>query len=339
LNLEPRPQNSFAPSEYRPLFTGGHKQTLFTWARRLHFSALPPPVPRFFDVAPDARVLAHCHWHTQPHERPTLVVLHGLEGSSHAHYMAGISDKAWAEGWNIVRLNQRNCGGTEQLSRGLYHSGLTGDPLFVIRELVERDGIAAVALAGYSLGGNLALKLAGELGSTAAGVSLKAVCAVSPTMDLAACVDALGRRSNVVYQWNFVRNLKSRMRRKAAAFPGTISLDALGGIWTVRAFDEAYTAPHHGFRDAADYYYRASAHRVVDRNQVPTLIVTSEDDPFVPIAPFRRPEVTGNPYLTIVATRHGGHCGYLERRSDGYDGYWAEREIVRFVTAHVVGCC
>ena len=294
-------------------------------------------MPRFFDVAPDARVLAHCHWHPRPHERPTIVLLHGLEGSSHAHYMAGISDKAWAEGWNVVRLNQRNCGGTEQLSRGLYHSGLTGDPLYVIRELVERDGIGAVALAGYSLGGNLALKLAGELGSAAADVSLKAVCAVSPTLDLAVCVDALGRRSNVVYQWNFVRNLKSRMRRKAAAFPGTFSLDALGRIWTVRAFDEAYTAPHHGFRDAADYYYRASALRVVDRIQVPTLIMTSEDDPFVPIAPFRRPEVTGNPHVTIVATRHGGHCGYLERRSDGYDGYWAEREIVRFVTAHTRG--
>ena len=97
-----------------------------------------------------------------------------------------------------------------------------------------------MALAGYSLGGNLALKLAGELGCDAPReLSLRAVCAVSPTMDLAACVDALGRRANVVYQWNFVRNLKSRMRRKAAAFPGTFSLDALGRIWTVRAFDEA----------------------------------------------------------------------------------------------------
>jgi hypothetical protein len=325
----------FSSSGYRPLFTGGHKQTLYTWARRRRFPSLPPPVPRFFDVAPDARVLAHCHWQARPHERPTILLLHGLEGSSHAHYMAGISDKAWTAGWNIVRLNQRNCGGTEQLSRGLYHSGLTDDPLYVIRELVERDGIGAVALAGYSLGGNLALKLAGELGAAAPQAGIKAVCAVSPTMDLAACVEALGRRSNVIYQWNFVRNLKARMRRKAAAFPGAFSLDVLGRIWTVRAFDEAYTAPHHGFRDAADYYFRASALRVIDRIQVPTLIVTSEDDPFVPIAPFRRPEVTGNPNLTLIVTRHGGHCGYLEQPVDGYDGYWAEREIVRFVTSHV----
>ena len=327
----------FAPSEYRPRFVGGHTQTLYTWAKRRHFPALPVPEARYFDVASDARVLAHCHWHDRRDDRPTLIVLHGLEGSSHAHYMAGISDKAWAAGWNIVRLNQRNCGGTEHLSRGLYHSGLTDDPLFVISELMERDGIRSVALVGYSLGGNLALKLAGDLGSAASEVGLRAVCAVSPTMDLAVCVDALGRRSNVVYQWNFVRNLKGRMRRKAAAFPGAFSLEPLDRIWTVRAFDEAYTAPHHGFRDAADYYHRASALRVVDRIQVPTLIMTAADDPFVPIAPFERPEVTGNPHITLVTTPHGGHCGYLERASEGYDGYWAEREIVRFATSHAAG--
>src|SRR5262249_21778424 len=159
-----------------------------------------------------------------------------------------ISDKAWAAGWNVVRLNQRNCGGTERLSRGLYHSGLTHDPLTVL-QLVIRRGIKAVAVAGYSLGGNLALKLAGELGDDAP-VELKAICAVSPTMDLERCVEALERRSNIAYEWNFVRNLKARMRRKATAFPGMYSLNALSGVWTVRQFDEVYTAPHHGFRDA-----------------------------------------------------------------------------------------
>jgi predicted alpha/beta-fold hydrolase len=250
--------------------------------------------------------------------------------------MCGISDKVWAAGWNVVRLNQRNCGKTEHLSRGLYHSGLTHDPIVVMRELVERDGIAAMVIAGYSLGGNLALKLAGEL-SDAVPAALKAVCAVSPTMDLARCVDALERRTNLVYQWNFVRNLKARMRRKAAAFPGAFSLDALRGIRTVRQFDEAYTAPHHGFQDAADYYYRASALRVIDRIRIPALIITAEDDPFVPTAPFRNPEVTGNPNVTVVITPHGGHCAYLERAADGYDGYWAEREIVRFAASHVSG--
>lgn len=324
---------SFAVTEYQPLFTGGHWQTLYAWARRRDFPRLPAPCERYFDVAADARVLAHCHWQPRPADHPALLLLHGLEGSSLVHYMCGIADKAWRAGWNVVRLNQRNCCNTEHLSRGLYHSGLTHDPLFVLRELVDRDGIQAVAVAGYSLGGNLALKLAGELGDRAPA-ALKAVCAVAPTIDLARCVDALDRRSNVVYQWNFVRNLKARMRRKAAVFPGAFSLDALRCIRSVRRFDDVYTAPHHGFRDAADYYYRASALRVVDRIRVPTLIITAEDDPFVPPAPFRHPAVAGNPNIAVVITRHGGHCAYLERGMDGYDGYWAEREIVRFASAH-----
>jgi len=121
------------------------------------------------------------------------------------------------------------------------------------------------------------------------------------------------------------------MRRKAAVFPGEFSLEPLGRIWTVRQFDEAYTAPHHGFRDAADYYYRASALRVADRIRVPTLIITAEDDPFVPVSTFRDPAVVANPNITVVMTPHGGHCGYLERADGDYDGYWAEREIVRFI--------
>jgi predicted alpha/beta-fold hydrolase len=325
---------SFTPSPYQPLFTGGHRQTLYAWARRRRFPRLPEPSPRYFDVADDARVLAHCHWQREGADRPAIILLHGLEGSSHAHYMAGISDKAWAAGWNVVRLNQRNCGNTEHLSRGLYHSGLTHDARYVMRELTERDRIRSIVVAGYSLGGNLALKLAGELGD-AAPPELAAVCAVSPTMDLARCVDALERRSNFAYQWNFVRNLKARMRRKAAALPGAFSLEALGRVWTVRGFDEAYTAPHHGFRDAADYYHRASALRVIDRIRIPALIITAEDDPFVPTTPFRAPEVAGNPNITLVITAHGGHCAFLERAAGEYDGYWAEREIMRFAAAQL----
>jgi predicted alpha/beta-fold hydrolase len=327
---------TFTPSDFQPRFGSGHMQTLYAWARPRAFPRLPPPVARYFDVAADARVLAHCHWQDRRQDHPTLILLHGLEGSSLAHYMGGMADKAWSRGWNVVRLNQRNCGDTEHLSRGLYHSGLTNDPLFVLRQLVTHDGIRSIAIAGYSLGGNLALKLAGDLG-TGAPPELKAVCAVSPTMDLAVCVQALERRSNLAYQWNFVRRLKARMRRKVAVVPGVFTLDALPRIWTVRQFDEAYTAPHHGFRDAADYYHRASAMRVVDRIAVPTLILTAEDDPFVPVEPFRHPAVTGNPCVTIVVTRHGGHCAFVEHATDEYDGYWAEEAVVRFVTTHAGG--
>ena len=324
---------SFQSSPYTPRFTGGHFQTLYAWAMPRRFPKLPAPEARYFEVADDARVLAHCHWHEARAAHPTLLLLHGLEGSSHAHYICGIADKAWARGWNVVRLNQRNCGNTEHLSRGLYHSGLTHDPLFVMRELIEVDGVPEIVVAGYSLGGNLTLKLAGELGDTPPP-ELKAVCAVSPTMELAICVEALERRANIAYQFNFVRNLKARMRRKAAAFPDLFALDPLRRVWTVRQFDEAYTAPHHRFRDAADYYDRASAMRVIDRIRVPALLLTAEDDPFVPVEPFRAAVVTANPALTVVVTPHGGHCAFLEAPATDYDGYWAEREIVSFAESH-----
>ncbi len=324
--------------DYTPLpgWGGGHRMTLYAWGKPRSFPRLPPAQIRFFDTAPGARVLAHCHWQPRPWEHATIVLLHGLESSSAAHYMRGIAEKGYAAGFNAVRLNQRNCGGTEQLSEGLYHSGLTHDPEAVIRELVEVDGLPAFALVGYSLGGNLALKLAGEAGRTPPPY-LRAVCAVSPTMDLAACVTALERPENRFYQRHFVRNLKKRMRRKARAFPGRFPLEPLGAIRSIRAFDEAYTAPHHGFGGASDYYYRASAMRVVERISVPTLIISAADDPFVPAAPFRHPAVAGNPHITVALTPRGGHCGFVEERRSTYDGYWAERAIVEFVRARIPG--
>jgi predicted alpha/beta-fold hydrolase len=326
----------YTPGTYRPLFTGGHRQTLWAWARRRRFPSLPEPDARYFDVDSDARVLAHCHWQAERQDHPAFILLHGLEGSSMAHYMAGIADKAWRAGWNVVRLNQRNCGGTEHLSRGLYHSGLTGDPLHVLREIIAIDRVRAVVVAGYSLGGNLALKMAGDLAEHTPP-ELKAVCAVSPTMDLARCVDALERRQNIAYQFNFVRNLKRRMRRKARAFPDLFDVSRLGRVWTVRQFDEQFTAPHHGFRDAADYYHRASALRVVDRIVVPTLIVTAADDPFVPPEPFTDPAIRHNRAITSLITPSGGHCAYLAVPAGEFDGYWVEQEIVRFGTHHAAG--
>ena len=166
--------------------------TLWTWARRRRFPRLPAPESRLFDTAPGVRVLAHCHWQADRRAHPALIALHGLEGSSEAHYILGITEKAFAAGFNVVRLNQRNCGGTEHLSNTLYHSGLTEDPVAVIHELIGSDGIDRLVVAGYSLGGNLALKLAGDFGEPPRR-ELRAVCAVSPVLDLAACVRALER--------------------------------------------------------------------------------------------------------------------------------------------------
>jgi predicted alpha/beta-fold hydrolase len=244
--------------------------------------------------------------------------------------MRGVADKALRAGFNAVLLNQRNCGGTEHLGPGLYHSGLIEDAAFVIRELARTDGLQRVVAAGYSLGGNLALRLAGTE-SPQSLPSLLGVCAISPVLELEHCVRALERRSNFVYQWNFVRNLKNRMRRKAACFPGEYDLGPLARIRTVRQFDAAYTAPYFGFSSAEDYYHRAAALRVIDRIQIPALIITAADDPFVPHESFRHPALAANPHLTVVITQHGGHCGFLaESNGADEDGYWAERQIVEF---------
>ena len=224
--------------------------TVYAWARARALSTLPPAEERFFDVAPDARVLAHCNWQSDRHAAPTALLLHGLEGSSYAHYMRGMADKALAAGFNTVRLNQRNCGGTEHLSQGLYHSGLTADPLAVLTELRDRDRLTRFGLAGYSLGGNLAMKLAGELGASGFP-ELKAVAAVSPVIELELCTRAIERRENRLYEWNFCRNLQARMRRKARHFPGTFDLTGLWKVWSIRTFDDRYTAPHHGFAGAS----------------------------------------------------------------------------------------
>lgn len=311
----------------------GHAMTILTWWRARQFPRLPAAEARRFRVSPDSEVLAHCHWQPDRRAAPLLLLLHGLEGSSDAHYMRGMADKAFRRGFSVVRLNQRNCGGTEALSPSLYHSGLTSDPTAVLRELVGRDGIGSVAVAGYSLGGNLTLKLAGELGAT--GVpQLRAVCAVSPTIDLEGCVRALERGSNFAYQWNFMRGLRARLRRKAAMFPDLYDVRGLSRVRTVREFDDTYTAPHFGFDGASDYYYRASALRVVDRIAVPALVLTAADDPFVPPEPFLDPAVTGNPNIEVRISPHGGHCAFLADGGDGEDGYWAERAVVDFVSRH-----
>jgi predicted alpha/beta-fold hydrolase len=319
----------------RPSLRNGHRMTLYGWGNPRYFPQLPPPTARYFDVEPDARVLAQCHWQRNRWERPAILLLHGLNGSSDAHYMKGIAAKAFARGFSVVRLNQRNCGGTEHLSAGLFHSGLTADAEHVIRELVEVDRVPAVAVAGYSLGGNLALKLAAEYGGHPPA-ALRAVAAVSPIIEIGECVAALERRENFLYEWNFVRELKKRMRRKERFRPGLFELAKLDAIRTVREFDDAYTAPHFGFRDASDYYDRASAMRIIDRIQIPALIITAKDDPFVPPRPFHDPKVTGNPYIELRICEHGGHCGFVGPASGEDDGYWAEKEIIDFVERQIV---
>jgi len=327
------------PAEVRafqphPWFRGRHRMTVYGWAGRRTFPALPEADLRLFTLSPVTTVMARCHWQPDRAACPTVLLLHGLEGSSDARYMKGIADKAYRRGFNALRLNQRNCGETDHLSEGLYHSGLAEDPRGVIRELIEHDGLRSLAVAGYSLGGNVALRLAGEDGADAPP-ELKAVCAVSPPIELGVCMDLMEHPSNRLYEWHFMLDLRRRMRVKARLYPHLYDVSGLRGLWSVRGFDDRYTAPHHGFRDAADYYQRASAMRVVDRIRIPTLVITSRDDPFIAVEPFSDPQLTNNPFVSVMMTDHGGHCGFIERPSGDYDGYWAEQTVVDFIAEHV----
>jgi predicted alpha/beta-fold hydrolase len=307
--------------------------TVYAWAARRTLDGLPAPEARLIRVSDDTQVLAHCHWQPRAADRPTVLVLHGLEGSSSVHYMRGVASKAWARGWNVVLLNQRNCGGTEHLTPGLYHSGLTEDPVAVMRALMASDGLRAFAVVGYSLGGNLTVKLTAEHAG-ASDIPLRASVAICPTIDLERCVRAIERRSNIAYQFNFVRNLRARMRRKAAAWPGLYDISRLDRIWTIRAFDDEYTAPHHGFGNASNYYRLASALRIVDQVRTPLLIIAAEDDPFVPADQFRADAILANPHVRTLVTPRGGHCGFVADAGDD-DGYWAETQAVSFLSAMI----
>jgi len=309
-----------------------HLMTLAGALLPRHTPGLPPANDRLFEVEPGTQLLARCHWQREPRRSPTLALVHGLEGSSESGYIRTLAAQAFTTGFNVLRINQRNCGGTERLTTTLYNSGLSADFRAVLLELIERDRLKQIFFAGYSMGGNLILKMAGELG-VAAPRELRGICAVCPTLDLAACVDAIERPENWLYQLCFVRDLKSRVRRKAKLFPGQFELNSLSRVRTLREFDDAITAPCSGYRSAADYYERASAMRVVHRIAVPTLILTSKDDPVVPFESFGASEIAGNPQIRVAATEFGGHCAFISR-TNGPERYWAEARVLEFCTAH-----
>lgn len=307
---------------------GGHLQTLasFFLPRRI---ALPASERRLIEVEPGVHLLCHCHWQPDREKALTAIIVHGLEGSSESQYMLGIAAKGMAVGMNVVRMNQRNCGGTDALSATLYHSGRSQDIAAVARHLLQQDRISRFALAGFSMGGNLVLKLAGEWGSDAPA-QFRGVVAVCPAVNLAASADALHFRRNRVYEYYFMWQLRQRLRMKARLFPDVFDLSRLRGVKTLREFDDKITAYYCGFEGASDYYERSAAANVVDRIAVPTLILHAANDPFIRILPETRRKILSNHNITFVETEDGGHCSFLAK-PDGDDGRWAERRVVEFL--------
>jgi len=309
-------------------FIGGHAQTIAGnfMPRRNEMS---PPEERLIRVEPDVQVLCHCHWQPERPAATTIIIVHGLEGSTESQYVIGTGSKAWCAGMNVVRMNMRNCGGTEQLGPTLYNSSMSSDVGAVAETLIRKHGLGRIALVGFSMGGNLVLKMLGEWGANAPPQIIAGI-GVSPAMDLAASADALHDRANLIYEWKFLLGLRRRIKRKAALFPGRYDTRYLRGLRSLREFDDQITARYCGFRDAEDYYTRAASSQLLDRIAVPTLILHADDDPFIRVLPDTRRKIAENPHITYLETERGGHCAFLAE-ANGYDGRWAERQAIAFV--------
>ena len=321
-------QNCLSEFRARRFLRGAHIQTIASFLLPRRFS-LPLPEERLIEVEPGVRVLCHCHWQADRSSALTVVVVHGLEGSSESKYMLGIAEKGLAAGMNVIRMNQRTCGGTDHLAPTLYHSGRSADVMAVTENLLEKDGITRFALCGFSMGGNLVLKAAGEWGDRRAH-ELVAVATVCPALDLAASADALHLPVNRIYEHYFLRKLKARMRMKARCFPGAYDMSRLRGLRSLRDFDDRVTAFYCGFEGASDYYARAAGSSVVDKISVPAYILHARNDPFIRILPETRDKIRQNSNITFVEADDGGHCSFIAQ-ADGYDGHFAERALIEFL--------
>jgi len=316
------------PFHPRHLLTSAHLQTIAGnfLPRR---NELPPPEERCFHVERNVQVLCHCHFQPERSQAMTLIIVHGLEGSSESQYVIGTGSKAWRAGMNVVRMNVRNCGGTERMGATLYNSGMSADVGAVAQQLIAQDGLQKLAFAGFSMGGNMVLKLLGEWGDRVPP-QVKAGVGISPAMDLAASADALHNPANRVYEARFLWSLRRRLQRKAALFPGHFDTRHLRGIRSLRGFDDQITARYCGFTDAEDYYQRSASARVLEHIAVPTLVLHADDDPFIRVLPATREKLLANRHITYVETARGGHCAFLAE-PNGYDGRWAERQAIAFL--------
>src|SRR6202049_3275363 len=299
---------------------GGHVQTIasFLLPRKIQ---LPKPQERLVEVEPGTNIRCWFYWQDEAQRQAalTLIVVHGLEGSSESQYMLGVARNGLAAGMNVVLMNQRNCGGMHACPPTLYNSSLSGDVAAVVRNVLDNDGVSRFALIGFSMGGNLVLKLAGEWGSEGPS-QFRAVAAVCPAVDLAASADALHEPRNRIYEYYFLLQLFRRIRTKARLFPGKFDLSRLRGVSSLRMFDDRITASYCGFAGADDYYASAAAANVVDRIAVPTLIIHAANDPFIRIRPETLQRIAANPNITYLEADDGGHCAFLgERNGDPAD--------------------
>ena len=311
---------------FQPLLRNPHLLTLAgNFAVRSLDAKRFPIESKVYTTEPGVQVLVHTQ-RPATEARGEIVMIHGLEGSSDAGYMRSMSQLALENRYAVHRTNMRSCGGTEALAKSMYHAGMTGDTLSVLRQ-IRAERTAPIFLFGYSLGGNVALKLTGELGDDAQGL-LKGVCAVSTPLDLAACVRQTGKRENWIYSRRFVSRLKERIRKRADSLAGICDVEAVQRCRTVYEFDDLVTAKFFGFGTADNYYATQSCNQFLHRIRVPTLLVQAKDDPLIPFDVFSHPAIANNPFIELYAVDHGGHLGFV---ASAEPRFWVDRILLKWI--------
>jgi predicted alpha/beta-fold hydrolase len=295
---------------FDPFFRNPHLATIAGnyWPRTLDLRRFPVE-EKLHPAEPGVQVLVHSQ---RPSADPIaeLILVHGLEGSSAAGYARSLAQAALEAGCAVHRFNMRSCGGTEHLSgRTLYHSGQTCDLLSFARRIRSSTPLF---LIGFSLGGNVVLKLAGELGESAQEF-IAGVAAVSTPIDLAACARRLDHPSNFIYSRRFLTRLKQKVKLKERLTPGLFQLDGLHQVRTIYEFDDRFTGPSFGFGSAANYYATQSSNQFLARIRVPALLVQAKDDPLIPFDVYQHPAFAENPNLRLIAVEHGGHLGFVSK--------------------------
>lgn len=269
-----------------------------------------------------------------PHGSPQLLVIHGLEGSSERQYVRGLLALAVERGWRGVALNFRSCSGILNRSPRLYHSGETEDLDWVAAELAKRDPGAPILPVGVSLGGNVLLKWLGEQGELVPD-EVRAAAAISVPFDLAASAARMSRGMGRLYSWFFLRTLRRKAQAKAEQYPEKLDVRAIRRARTWRQYDDAATAPLHGFADAAEYWAACSSGSFLSGIQRPTLLISARDDPFIPESSLPAGEIVHSDWLHAEFTERGGHVGFIAGTLPWRPTYWAERRAVEFLADYV----
>ena len=307
---------------------GPHAQTLLARVLR---SADGPPLERERIDTPDGDFL-DLDWTPDPApDAPVVLVLHGLEGSSRRRYVRSVCRHLLARGIRAVAMNFRGCSGEPNRTLRFYHSGETSDPRTVLELVRSRYPGRRVGAVGFSLGGNVLLKMLGERGDGGAGL-LDAAVAISVPYDLAAGCDLLEQSlMGRLYTEYFMHSLRAKVAAKREILDGVLDLDAAARARTIRDFDEHVTGPLHGFAGADVYYTACSSSRFLHGIRVPTLLLHSRDDPFLPESRIPLSATEASPFLTLALSAGGGHVGFLEG-SPWHPRFWADEEAARFLT-------